>query len=117
MPDETKRIEATLGPYAGSHLDLPSADAEQAIADGWARDPYAAPDPNAGTPAFDQEKHDKTMVAAEKAARKLRGEPEPEEHEKARKSAAKNETRTSSMEADTTGKGYETRATTTKKGK
>lgn len=71
----TKRIEALLGPYAGSHLDLPAGDADQAIADGWARDPYAPP--SAKPAAIDT---GKALAAAEKAIRKLRGEtvdPEP----------------------------------------
>ena len=75
MADETKRIEALYGPYRGQHLDLPAADADQAIKDGWARDPYA--EPSAEVQALDPEKQEKATAAAEKAARKLRGEDEP----------------------------------------
>lgn len=78
MADETKRIEALHGPYAGQHLDLPAADADQAIADGWARDPFAAAS-DKPIPDFDAEKHDKMLVAAQKASRKLRGEDEPKD--------------------------------------
>lgn len=86
---ETKRIEATHGPYRGTQLDLPTADAEQAIKDGWARDPFAAIDPNAEPVEFDQDKHDKAEAAAEKAVRKMRGEDEPADERK--RPAADNE--------------------------
>jgi hypothetical protein len=69
-PNELKRIEATHGRYRGSVLDVPAAEADQAIADGWARDPHAVPDPNAGQPEFDQDKHDKAEAAAEAWANK-----------------------------------------------
>ena len=80
MPDETetKRVQATHGEFAGQLLDLPTADAEQAISDGWAVDPFAPADPDAEPEEFDQDKHDKANVAAAKAARKLRGEKEEE---------------------------------------
>lgn len=74
MPDETKRIEGLHGPYAGKHIDLPSADADAAISEGWARDPYAAIDPSKPQPEFNAEKYDAMLVNAEKAARKIRGE-------------------------------------------
>ena len=90
MADETKRIEAIAGPYKGQRLDVPAADANRAIKDGWARDPFEPVDPDAAPPEFDQDKHDKMMVAAEKAARKLRGEEEP----KAAKADPQPETKT-----------------------
>lgn len=121
---EMKRIEALYGPYAGTQIDIPTADADAAIADGWARDPFATPDPNAEPKEWSQEAHDKAMIAAEKAARKFRGE---EEDVKAKKGVDKkkdsdvktdddrqDETaqplKTTSMQAgDDPAKGYETR--------
>lgn len=68
---EEKMIEATAGPYAGQRISIPAGDADQAITDGWARDPFATPDPKAKPKEWDMEK---VGAAAEKAARKLRGE-------------------------------------------
>jgi hypothetical protein len=66
--EQTRLIEALAGPYSGQRLTLPAADAEAAISAGWARDPFA---PAANVPANDPAA---VLVAAEKAARKLRGE-------------------------------------------
>lgn len=85
MADETKRVEALYGPYAGTQLDLPAADAEAAIAAGWARDPFVPPPDEA---EWTQEAHEKIIEAAEKAARKLRGEDEEETDVKAKKATA-----------------------------
>lgn len=85
---ETKRIEALFGPYAGGHIDLPTADANQAIADGWARDPYAEPDPDAKPIEWTDELHASVNAAAAKAARKIRGEPEPEGEDASAKAGA-----------------------------
>ncbi len=74
MADETKRIEAIYGPHAGRFIDVPTADAEAAISDGWARDPYAPVDPDAKPKEIDQAK---ATEAAHKAARKFSGEDEP----------------------------------------
>lgn len=123
---ETKRIEALYGPYAGSQIDIPTADADQAIADGWARDPFAPPaEPSDEPVEYDREAHEKAIEAAEKAARKFRGE-DTEDDMKARKpkkadskvkedtnadtQAAVGKVRGEQMEADS-GKGYETRQT------
>jgi hypothetical protein len=73
MADETKRIEITVGPERGGRLDVPAKIADQAIKDGWAKDPFAPPS-DEPPPEFDQDKYDKAIVAAEKAIRKLRGE-------------------------------------------
>jgi hypothetical protein len=75
--NEPTQIYCTAGPYAGQRLTVSPAEAKQAIADGWAVDPDAPP------PAADEapkdvtpEQRAKTLEAAEKAANKLRGEPE-----------------------------------------
>lgn len=103
MADETKVIEAIAGPYAGQRLTVPAADADAAIKDGWARDPFAPVDPDAEPPELDQEAHDKMLTAAQKAARKLRGEEEPDAGKKAKEAK--------SLEADNPGATYETRST------
>jgi hypothetical protein len=75
--NEPKIIYCTLGPYAGQRLTVSAADAKQAIADGWAVDPDA---PVADEPPKEvtPDDHNKALEAAEKAANKLRGEPEDE---------------------------------------
>src|SRR5262245_52536878 len=93
MADETKEIEGTVGPYAGQRLTLPAADADAAIADGWARDPFAPLDPNAEPPKLlTDEERQKVLEAANKAASKLRGE-EPADEPPKPKPAAKAEQR------------------------
>lgn len=101
MADEPKRIEATHGPYAGKRLDVPADVAEAAIADGWARDPFTEP---GEVKEMTDEQRQKVLESAEKAARKLRGEEEPDNGKKAK--AAKEDR---SMEADKPA-GYETRS-------
>lgn len=82
MADEDVMIEATAGPYAGKRLTMPAADAKKAIADGWARDPFAEMTDEDRQKAVDaaaaatDEDRQKVAEAAEKAARKLRGEEE-----------------------------------------
>jgi hypothetical protein len=106
MADETKVIEATAGPYAGQRLTVPAADADAAIKDGWAIDPFAAVDPDAEPPpAQTEEERMKTSEAAAKAARKLRGEDDAEKADK--KPASKEK----SLEADKPASSYETRST------
>ena len=113
MPDELKRIEALYGPYARRLIDIPEADAKQAIADGWARDPYA---PAADPVEFDQEKHDAVLVAAEKAARKFRGETEVEKKEEKPKAKTPQETdRATTATTEKPGSTYQTRRVSTTK--
>jgi hypothetical protein len=93
MADEPVVIEATAGPYAGQRLTVPAADAKQAIADGWARDPFAPAEEPKEVKEVTDEDRAKVAEAAEKAARKLRGE------------------ETKSLEADKPAASYETRST------
>jgi hypothetical protein len=116
MSDEPVTIEATAGPYAGQRLTVPAADAKQAIADGWARDPFAEvtdedreKDRQKAAEMTDEDKA-KVAEAAEKAARKLRGEDEAEENGGKGKKGAKDK----SLEADKPESGYETRSNTPK---
>jgi hypothetical protein len=68
-------IEAIAGPYRGQRLTVSADDAKAAIKDGWARDPFAEPEePKEMT----DEDRQKVAEAAEKAARRLRGEEETE---------------------------------------
>lgn len=41
-----KEIEAILGPYRGNRLTMPAAEAQNAINDHWARDPYSEDPPH-----------------------------------------------------------------------
>lgn len=100
MSDEIKQVEVLLGPYSGQRLNMPAADADQAVSDGWARDPFAPPvEPAKGAepkpPPTDEERA-ATLAKADKALRKLRGETD--------------ETR--DMTAARPNAGYTTRATT-----
>lgn len=93
-------IDVTVGPYAGKTLAVSPADAKAAISEGWAKDPSAPPPEKEPAPLTDEQRAE-VMAKAEKAARKLRGEEEPEQHgEKPRELAPKPssgyETRTSS---------------------
>lgn len=78
--DDDSTIEATHGPYKGQRLTMKKADADKAIADGWAKDPFKLPDEKQDKPERDEtsdedkaDKHAKATEAAEKAANKLRG--------------------------------------------
>lgn len=79
MTDEPTTVQVTAGPYAGQRLTMPAADAAAAIADKWAVDPHAPP-PKEGEEAkpMSDEEISQVKAKAEKAARKLRGEPEPD---------------------------------------
>lgn len=118
MPDENKTIEATAGPYKGQRLTMPAADADQAIADGWARDPFApapGPDDKPAKEPTDEERQ-AVMDKAEKAAKKLRGETvEEESHDKTRETREQNRDRKPASEDKAMGAEgshtYETRRT------
>lgn len=101
MAEEPVMIEGIIGEYAGKRLTVSAADAKQAIADGWAKDPFGEP---AEAKEMTDEDRARVMEAAGKAARKLRGEEEP-------KKPAKNAEEDKSLEADKPASGYETRST------
>lgn len=104
---EQKRIEATLGPYRGQNLDVDEETAAQAIADNWARDPFAPP----GEPIeLSEDDRMAAIEAAEKAAKKLRGEEDAEDEGNGKPKAAK----TREMEAGSA-KPYTTRDAAKKK--
>jgi hypothetical protein len=85
-PDEPAAIQVTVGPYAGQRLTMSAADAATAIAEKWAVDPFTPPptkeeeekQAKEAKPMTEEERAE-IKAKAEKAARKLRGEPEPEE--------------------------------------
>src|SRR5262245_13785830 len=57
-----KEVEAILGPYRGQRLTMLDADADAAVNDHWARDPYAPPeDPH--DPLTEQERTDALAAA------------------------------------------------------
>jgi hypothetical protein len=99
MADEPVRIVATVGPFAGQSLDVAAAEAKKAIAEGWARDPFAEP-PEAKEQT-EEERWD-VLQAANKGAARLRGEEAPDDGKKAKE--------TKSLEADKP-ENYETRST------
>jgi hypothetical protein len=103
MADETKRIEALYGPHAGRRLDVPADVAAAAIADGWARDPFAPAEEAKEVKEMTAEDRQKVLEAAHKADRKLRGEEDADNGKKAKKEDR-------SMEADKPA-GYEIRST------
>lgn len=82
MNDEPKMIQAVAGPYAGQRLTMPKVEAEAAIADKWAIDPFApiaeAKDPkdakDASAKDMSEDERAQIKAKAEQAARKLRGE-------------------------------------------
>jgi hypothetical protein len=65
-----KLVEALIGPYRGQRLKMPAADADQAIADHWARDPF-------GVVPIPEPKDE------EERLRQIRGESAPKEGEPA----------------------------------
>jgi hypothetical protein len=104
---ETRTIEALMGPFRHSIITIDKADADKAIKDGWARDPFN----NFAEPV--EVDSEKALAAAEAAAKKIRGEPEA----KPAKSAPKEEKQAAPKPAAERG-AYETRdvkATTTEK--
>lgn len=103
---ETRTIEALVGPFRHSIITLPKADADKAIKDGWARDPF-----NPFEPVADVD-HAKALEAAETAAVKIRGGDEPEAKAKP---AAKEEKASEAKPADDKGS-YTTRDLEPKKG-
>jgi hypothetical protein len=74
--EETKQIMPMLGPYAGQRISVPIADADKALADGWASDPFAA-EP-APLRELTPDEHFEATKEAELYARKWRGEEVPE---------------------------------------
>jgi hypothetical protein len=78
--DEPAVVQAVAGPYAGQRLTMSRADADAAIADKWATDPNAPPPKEGEKEANPMTEDERAQIAekAEKAARKLRGEPDPD---------------------------------------
>jgi hypothetical protein len=70
---DTKRIRPVWGEFADQDIDLPEADADQAIADGWAFDPYAET-PRELPPILTDGERAAMEELSKKAIAKLRGE-------------------------------------------
>lgn len=85
MPDETKIIQPSYGPFAGQQITVPAAEADEAISAGWAVDPYAPPSTEQPAAAdLDPDARQALIDAADAAARKWRGEEESEDVKKAK---------------------------------
>lgn len=112
MADDVKRVQPLYGPYAGQQLDMPAADADAAIADGWAIDPFAPP---AETKELSAEERDQVVEKADKAARKLRGEEQPAQDAGKKPTTATptaaEAKETKSLEAEKPAGAYQTRST------
>lgn len=108
MTEEIKFVDVVAGPYSGKRLQMSAADADAAVADGWATDPNAPPPDPKEKPKDPptEEQRNAMLEKAEKAARKLRGEKEPVED-------LPNLPKRRDMHASESG-GYSTRSTTTK---
>jgi len=65
MADETKQIQALLGPYRDHRLTVSAADAESAINNHWAVDPFAAPDDHPHPPLTEEERTQALTSATE----------------------------------------------------
>jgi hypothetical protein len=78
MADDDVMIEGVLhGFNFGERRLVPAKVAKQAIADGWAKDPFAAPSDKPAEP-LDDDQLAKARAAAAKAATALRGGGETE---------------------------------------
>src|SRR4030095_14152158 len=113
--DEPAVVQVIAGPYAGQRLTMSAADAAAAVADKWAVDPSAPPrsreeEEKAVKEAkpMTEEERAEIKVKAEKAARKLRGEPEPEPAKPAVEAQPHRETATRDLGGDKPS-GYSTR--------
>jgi hypothetical protein len=82
MADETKRVEVFMGPYRNTLLNMRTAEADAAINEHWARDPFAPYDAEHGA-LSEQERADALAAATAWAQTQWEtagaGEPPPPE--------------------------------------
>lgn len=64
MADETRQIQVLMGPYRDNRLTVSAADAESAINNHWAVDPFELPDPDHQHPPLSEEERLAAMTAA-----------------------------------------------------
>ena len=64
MADETRQIQVLMGPYRDHRLTVSSADAESAINNHWAVDPFELPDPDHQHPPLTEEERLAAFTAA-----------------------------------------------------
>jgi hypothetical protein len=107
MPeDELKLIVPSHGPYRGQRITVSVGDADAAISEGWATDPFAlTAEPKEGEAAPELEDEDmraKRIEQAEAAARRWRGEEE--------ETGTTGKQKTRDMQADKPSATYQTRA-------
>jgi len=95
MADETKRVEVFMGPYRNNLLDMRTAEADAAINEHWARDPFVPYDAEHGA-LSEQERADALAAATAWAQTQWEtagaGEPPPPEGGATRKRAMAAET-------------------------
>lgn len=85
MTDETVVVHVTHGSYAGQRLTLSKHDADAAISDGWAIDPFKPVEPDKEPKQLSEEERAHVLEKAEHAVAKLRGEEKEKDHEKSMK--------------------------------
>ena len=79
MADETKQVSVIMGPYRGNRLTMPTAEADQAVNDHWAVDPYVEnPEPYPGHPPLSDEEREHAVEAATAWAHTQWGVDDPE---------------------------------------
>lgn len=125
MSDQ-KTIVPSAGPYAGQAISVDTGEADRAITEGWASDPYAAPgNGKKAAKEPDDEARAKFTDMANAAARRWRGEetegnPRKGERKSEPKPAPRRdegearETRRDMQADEPFGRGYETRAAATR---
>jgi hypothetical protein len=99
--EETKFIDVTHGTGRGMRLSVPAAEAAQAVAQGWATNPFELPDPDAVPEPEEDEVRAQRIENADAAMRKWRGEEEAE---------PKGKEKTRDMKAEQPASTYQTRS-------
>jgi hypothetical protein len=102
--EETKFIDVTHGTGRGMRLSVPAAEAAQAVAQGWATNPFELPDPDAVPEPEEDEVRAQRIENADAAMQRWRGEEEAEPKDKAK---------TRDMHAGQSGATYQTRSAET----
>lgn len=74
MTEETTAVHVTHGPYAGQRLTMNKSEADAAISEGWAIDPFKPVDPEKELKQPTEEERAHVLEKAEHAVAKLRGE-------------------------------------------
>jgi len=102
MADETRQIQVLLGPYRDHRLTVSSADADAAISNHWAVDPFhiADPDEEPHPPLTEEERTAAYQAAVEWAQQQWEAAQAPPEE------ATDGEPQTRAMQGSTSGRYY-----------